>query len=64
MNRDDFLNLLSANQWSNAASIGYVIKTCKALDYSDKEINTFINTLNAMFSNFTLEEAEEEYQRY
>ena len=45
MNRDDFLILLSANQWSNAACIGYAIKTCKALDYSDKEINTFINTI-------------------
>ena len=64
MNRDDFLNLLFANQWSNAACIGYVIKTSKVLDYSDKEINAFINTLSAMFSNFTLEEAEEEYRRY
>ena len=64
MNRDDFLILLSANQWSNAACIGYAIKTCKALDYSDKEINTFINTINAMFSNYTLEEAEEEYRNY
>ena len=64
MNRDDFLNLISANQWSNAACIGYVIKTCKALDYSDKEINAFVNTLSAMFSNFTLEEAEEEYRNH
>ena len=64
MNRDDFLNWISINQWSNAACIGYAIKTCKVLDYSDKEINTFINTINAMFSNFTLEEAEEEYRRH
>ena len=64
MNRDVFLNWISINQWSNAACIGYAIKTCKALDYSDKEINAFVNTLNAMFSNFTLEEAEEEYRRY
>ena len=64
MNRDDFMHLLNADQWSNAACIGYAIKTCKVLDYSDKEINAFINTLSAMFSNFTLEEAEEEYRRY
>ena len=64
MNRDDFLNWISINQWSNTACIGYAIKTCKVLDYSDKEINAFINTLSAMFSNFTLEEAEEEYRRY
>ena len=64
MNRDDFFSLLSANQWSNAACMGYAIKTCKALDYSEKEINEFIATLNAMFSNFTLEEAEEEYRYY
>ena len=64
MNRDDFLNLLCANQWSNAACMGYAIKACKALDYSEKEISEFVTALNAMFSNFTLEEAEEEYRNY
>ena len=64
MNRDDFFNLLCANQWSNAACMGYAIKTCKALNYSEKEISEFVITLNAMFSNFTLEEAEEEYRNY
>lgn len=64
MNRDDFFSLLSANQWSNAACMGYAIKTCKALDYSEKEISEFIAILNAMFSNFTPEEAEEEYRNY
>ena len=64
MNRDDFLKLLSANQWSNAACMGYAIKTCKALGYSDREVNIFVETLSAMFSNFTVEEAEEEYRRH
>ena len=64
MNRDDFFSLLSANQWSNAACMGYAIKVCKALDYSEKEISKFVATLNAMFSNFTLDEAEEEYRNY
>ena len=64
MNRDDFFNLLSADQWSNAACAGYAIKTCKALNYSEKEINAFVATLNAMFSNFTPEEAEEAYRNY
>ncbi|MER2149898.1 MAG: hypothetical protein ABS987_12220 [Ruminococcus sp.] len=64
MNRDDFFNLLCANQWSNAACMGYAIKACKVLDYSEKEISEFVITLNAMFSNFTLEEAEEEYRNY
>lgn len=64
MNRDDFFNLLCANQWSNAACMGYAIKACKALDYSEKEISEFVTALNAMFSNFTLEEAEEEYRNY
>lgn len=64
MNRDDFFNLLCANQWSNTACMGYAIKACKALNYSEKEISEFVTTLNAMFSNFTLEEAEEEYRNY
>ena len=64
MNRDDFFNLLCANQWSNAACMGYAIKACKSLDYSEKEIRAFVTTLNAMFSNYTLEEAEEEYRNY
>lgn len=64
MNRDDYFNLLCANQWSNTACMGYAIKTCKALNYSEKEISEFVTTLNAMFSNFTLEEAEEEYRDY
>ena len=64
MNRDDFFNLLSASQWSNSACMGYAIKTCKALGYSDKEINAFLDTLSAMFSNFTTEEAEEEYRNH
>ena len=62
MNRDDFFNLLAANQWSNAACMGYAIKACNALKYSEKEISKFIITLNAMFYNFTPEEAEEEYR--
>ena len=64
MNRDDFFSLLSANQWSNAACMGYAIKACKALNYSEKEISEFVITLNAMFSNFTLDEVEEEYRNY
>ena len=64
MNRDDFANLLAANQWSNAACMGYAIKARKSLDYSEKEISEFVITLNAMFSNYTLEEAEEEYRNY
>ena len=64
MNRDDFLNLLAETSWSNAACAGYAIKTCKALHYSEKEISEFTDTLNSMFSNFTVEEAEEEYRNY
>ena len=56
--------MLATNQWSNAACMGYAIKACKALDYSEKEISEFVITLNAMFSNFTPEEAEEEYRNY
>ena len=64
MKRDDFFKLLTSGQWSNAACMGYVIKACKSLDYSDKEISTLLHALNTMFSNFTLEEAEEEYRSY
>ena len=64
MNRDDFLSLLNSNQLSNAACLGYVIKACKALDYSEKEISELLETLNTMFSNFTIEQAEEEYRDY
>ena len=59
MKRDDFFKLLTSGQWSN---VGYVIKACKSLDYSDKEISELLQALNTMFSNFTLEEAEEEYR--
>lgn len=64
MNRDDFFNLIYSNQWSNAACVGYVIKACKALDYSSEEISALVEALNAMFSNFTLEDAEKEYREY
>ncbi len=64
MNRDDFFNLLNADQWSNAACIGYVILACKRLDYSTEEISRLLEMLNTMFSIFTVEEAEEEYRNY
>ncbi|SCX31180.1 hypothetical protein SAMN02910436_02668 [Ruminococcaceae bacterium P7] len=64
MNRDDFFKLLTSGQWSNAACMGYVIKACKSLEYSDKEISALLQALNMMFSNFTFEEAEEEYRSY
>ena len=64
MNRDDFCNLLNINQWSNAACMGYVIKACKYLDYSVVEISRLLEMLNTMFSNFTVEEAAEEYRNY
>ena len=64
MNRDDVFQLLTSGQWSNAACMGYVIKACKSLDYSDKEISALLQALNMMFSNFTLDEAEEEYRSY
>ncbi len=44
--------------------MGYVIKACKSLDYSEKEISALLQALNMMFSNFTLEEAEKEYRSY
>ena len=64
MKRDDFFKLLTSEQWSNVACMGYVIKACKSLDYSDKEISELLQALNTMFSNFTLEEAEKEYRSY
>ena len=64
MKRDDFFKLLTSEQWSNASCMGYVIKACKSLDYSDKEISALLQALNMMFSNFTFEEAEEEYRSY
>ena len=63
MNRDEFFYLLGDDHWSNTACIGYAVKTCKALNYSKNEIDAFVTILNAMFSNFTLEEAEEEYRK-
>ena len=64
MKRDDFFKLLTSGQWSNVACMGYVIKACKSLDYSEKEISALLQALNMMFSNFTLDEAEEEYRSY
>ena len=42
MKRDDFFQLLTSEQWSNAACMGYVIKACKSLDYSEKEISALL----------------------
>ena len=64
MNRDDFIHLLNADQWSNAACMGYVIKACQRLDYSIEEISNLFKMLNTIFSNFTVEEAAEEYRNY
>ena len=64
MNRDDFINLVNSNQWANAACMGYVVKACKCLDYSVEEISNLLKMLNTIFSNFTVEEAEEEYRNY
>ena len=44
--------------------MGYVIKACKRLDYSAEEISQLLKMLNTMFSNYTVEEAEEEYRNY
>ena len=44
--------------------MGYVIKACKYLDYSVVEISRLLEMLNTMFSNFTVEEAAEEYRNY
>ena len=64
MNRDDFIHLLNADQWSNAACMGYVTKACKRLDYSAEEISRLLEMLKTVFSNFTVEDAEEEYREY
>lgn len=61
MNKNDFLSLMGTDYWSNTACMGYVIKACKNLDYSEEEISTLLETISAMFSNFTIEEAEREY---
>lgn len=61
MNKNDFLSLIGTEHWSNTACMGYVIKACKSLNYSREEISIFLGTISAMFSNFTIEQAESEY---
>ena len=56
--------LFSENRWSNAACKGYAIKACQALSYTEEQIAELLKMLDCMFSNHTIEEAEELYREY
>lgn len=53
--------LLGSDMWSNAACCGYVILACKNLGHTKAEIKKLLVALNAVFSNYTMQEAEVRY---
>lgn len=59
---EDLLFLMDGDRWSNAACKGYVIKACRALDYTDEQTSALLQTLDTMFSTCTVEEAEKIYR--
>ncbi len=56
--------LLSGDGWSNAACKGYVIRACRALSYTDEQTAALLEMLDGIFSNYTVDEAEETYREY
>lgn len=60
----NLVQLLCEEQWSNNACCGYVLIACKALGYSEKQINELLSALNDAFSNYSVECAKEKYLNY
>ena len=56
--------LFGGDRWSNAACKGYAIKACQALSYTDEQTAEFLKMLDCMFSNYTVDEAEETYREF
>lgn len=57
-------DLLLEGGWSNAACKGYVIKACRALRYTKEQTDDLLEMLDCMFSNYSVNEAEETYREY
>lgn len=64
MRRDDFLDMISADGWSNSACMGYVIHACRTLDLSDPDIAALLTALKSAFTNITAAEAEQIYRDF
>ena len=64
MDRNELLGMLGSVGWSNSACMGYVIQACRALDYPESEISALLKALKAMFSNHSVEEAEQTYRDF
>lgn len=53
--------LLGSDIWSNAACCGYVLLACKNLGYTKQESRSLLESVNATFGNYTIQQAEKEY---
>lgn len=53
--------LLGSDTWSNAACCGYVLLACKRLGYNKQESRNLLEAVNAMFENYTIQQAEKVY---
>lgn len=53
--------LLGSDTWSNAACCGYVLLACKKLGYNKQESRNLLEAVNAMFENYTIQQAEKVY---
>ena len=53
--------LLGIDTWSNAACCGYVLLACKNLGYTKQDSRKLLEAVNAVFENYTIQQAEKGY---
>ena len=59
--KEDILSYMSNEQWSNAACCGYMIMACENIGYSKAQIETLLDSMQNMFNQKTVEQAEKKY---
>lgn len=52
-----------AEEWSNYACMGYVIKAMESLDMDEEEIQKVVNRMRYWFDMKMIQEADEIYQK-
>lgn len=61
MVKEDFLNLIKIEEWSNSACLGYAILACRNIGFTESEVADFIDMMNSVFGNYSTVEAEKVY---
>lgn len=64
MTSKEILRFLNDEQWSNAACCGYLILACENLRYSDKEIDSLLNSIQDIFNRETVNQAKQRCNNY